>query len=101
MTISSCTDHAAIAAADIINSATPLECALLGVHPRLFCVAHPFEMLRQRLDAEPWKRWLEPLRREGESRLSVRLPERLLSTDYSTFDADLAITSSASPCSIV
>ncbi len=87
MTISSCIDRAAIAAADIINSATPLECSLLGVHPRLFCIKHPFEILRQRLDAEPWKHWMESLRRDGESRLTIQIPERLMGVSNPGFDA--------------
>lgn len=77
---------AAIAAADIINSATPLECALLGVHPRLLCVRHPLDGLRQRVGAEPWKTWFADLTRHGESLLGVALPDRLIGTPTSTFD---------------
>lgn len=77
---------AAIAAADVINSATPVECSLLGVHPRLLCVRQPFDALRARLGAEPWKGWLEQLRRGGESLLTVALPERLMGTPVSVLD---------------
>lgn len=86
MTTSVSPDCAAIAAADIITSATQVECELLGVHPRLLCVRHPFDRLRSRLGVEPWKHWFEQLRREGDKMLSVALPEKLMNTPYSVFD---------------
>lgn len=43
---------AAIAGADIINSATPLEQELLGVHPRLYAKPDAFDRIRSRL-ADP------------------------------------------------
>jgi hypothetical protein len=76
----------AIAASDIINSATPLECGLLGVHPRLLCIRHPFGLLRERLGFEPWKTAFELQQRDGESLLTVTLPDVLMGTPYSVFD---------------
>jgi hypothetical protein len=77
---------AAIAAVDIINSATPIELGLLGIHPRLLCVRHPFAQLRKRLDTEPWKRAFEDLQRDGEKLLTVALPDRLIGMPFSVFD---------------
>ncbi len=77
---------AAIAAVDIITSATPLEGPLLGVHPRLLCIRHPFERLRERLGVEPWKSVFDSLKRDGESLLTVSLPQSLVGTPPSVFD---------------
>lgn len=79
-------DRAAIAASDVINSATPLECGLLGVHPRLMCVRQPFDRLRGRLGAEPWKGWLAQLVRDGDALLRTELSGRLMGTPVSVFD---------------
>lgn len=78
--------QAALAAADIITSATQVECELLGVHPRLLCVRHPFDQLRSRLGEEPWKRWFEKLQRDGDAMLATALPDKLMGTPYSVFD---------------
>lgn len=77
----------AIAAQDIINSATPLETSLLGQHPRLLCVDRPWDQWPARLETTPWKEWFVSLRKSGDAALSRELPEKLMGQSPSVFDA--------------
>lgn len=76
----------AMAEADVINSATPLEMGLLGVHPRLLCIRHPFELLRERLGTEPWQTQFAKLRTGSESLLTFALPDKIMGTPITTMD---------------
>jgi hypothetical protein len=67
-----------LAAADVINSATPLETTLLGRHPRMLADQAGFDRLRARLGLAPWSGWLQSLIQQGERLLTVELPERLM-----------------------
>lgn len=58
MTVSPTTSPKLIAEADIINSASPLEHELLGVHPRIYARQEDFDRIRARLNdplyADAW-----------------------------------------------
>jgi hypothetical protein len=79
-------DCASISAADVINSATPVETGLLGVHPRMLASRQTFDVLRGRLATEPWAGWLAELRKEGDRLAELPLPEKLMGLPYSVFD---------------
>lgn len=79
-------DCASIAAADVINSATPIECDLLGIHPRLLCMRHPFGTLHERLGTEPWKKRFKELQSKGDSFLTTPLSDQLIDTPFAVFN---------------
>lgn len=79
-------EHTALAAADVINSATPIETTLLGKHPRLLADDAAFKRLRSRLKTAPWSGWFEKLSRQAERALSMALPESLMKAPISVMD---------------
>jgi len=86
MTTTSPASPTAIAAADVINSATPIETDLLGIHPRMLCIKHPFTRLRAHLGTDPWKGWFAELVKQGQSLLAQELPATLMGTPPHQFD---------------
>ena len=76
----------AVAAADVINSAAPIENELLGLHPRLLTVRRPLSTLQQNLSQEPWSTQYAPLLRQADKMIQTELPADIYNTPYSVFD---------------
>lgn len=59
---------------DIITSLSPLECGLVGVHPRLHGGEAWWEAMRPKLDQEPWAGLWARVRRVAEAELKRAAP---------------------------
>ena len=62
------------AAADSINSTTPLETRFTGVHPRLYATTEEIDALRPRLGREPWAGFLRRVRAQANARVQAGPP---------------------------
>ncbi|MCE9589321.1 MAG: heparinase II/III-family protein [Planctomycetes bacterium] len=59
---------------DIINSATPLETGLAGVHPRMYLTQEGIDALKQKLSGEPWAGFLQRVIRQADASVRAGVP---------------------------
>ena len=55
---------------DVVYGSTPIECRYSGMHPRLHFTAADLDVLRARLDQEPWRTFLAEIRECAENNVS-------------------------------
>lgn len=77
---------ASIIEADVINSASPLETTLAGIHPRMLMTAESLPLLKSRASEAPWQGWLEALRQQADKMLEQELPSPLMGTPHHVLD---------------